>query len=537
VLPVFTADEMRAVDRRAITELGIPGSVLMEHAGRGAAEVILRTWPALRKGRRHVVIVCGKGGNAGDGFVVARHLARRGVRVSVLLTTPASEIGGDAGAKLAQMRRGGVRPVLVEDETAARDSLRDAELVVDALLGTGARGAPTGLVAGTIEAINASGRAVVALDVPSGLSALGAAPAGPVVCATLTTTFAGIKRGLVMGPAAAAAGRIEVVPIGIPPAEVSRGITTFLLEPQDVARHFPPRAREAHKGDFGRLLILAGSVGKTGAAALAARAAMRSGAGLVTVAAPASQQPVIAALVLEPMTEPVPETALKTIAAAALPVLQELAGSRDAVAIGPGIGLDEETASVVRTLAGDLAKPLVVDADGLTALAGRLHLVRKAPAPRCLTPHPGEMARLLGSSTADVQRDRILAARDCAERAGAHVVLKGATSVVAHPDGRTVLNPTGNPGMASGGTGDVLTGMVGAFLARGLPADTALECAVYLHGRAGDLAAERVGHESLVASDVIDALPSAFAGLSAAPGTEAHRTRRSSPSTGPTPRA
>ncbi|MBI2217890.1 MAG: NAD(P)H-hydrate dehydratase [Candidatus Rokubacteria bacterium] len=530
---------MRAVDRRAITELGISGSVLMEHAGRGAAQVMLRTWPALPRARRPVVIVCGKGGNAGDGFVVARHLKRHGVRVAVLLTAPAAEIHGDAGHKLGEMRRARIRPVLVEDDTAAREAFRHAELVVDALLGTGTRGAPTGLVARMIEAINASGRPVVALDVPSGLPALGDGPAGPVVRATLTTTFAGVKRGLVMGPAGAAAGRIEVVPIGIPPAEVSRGITTFLLEPDDVARHFPPRRREAHKGDFGRLLIVAGSVGKTGAAALAARAAMRSGAGLVTVAAPASQQPVVAALLLEAMTEPVPETGGKTIAASALAVLQDLARARDAVAIGPGIGLNEETASVARALAGHLAKPLVIDADGLTALAGHIHLVRKAPAARCLTPHPGEMARLLGRSTADVQRDRLQAARDCAERADAHVVLKGATSVIAHPDGRTVLNPTGNPGMASGGTGDVLTGMVGAFLARGLPADAALECAVYLHGRAGDLAAEGVGHEALIASDVIEALPSAFAGLSAprTTGTEARLARSVPPSSVRVPRA
>jgi ADP-dependent NAD(P)H-hydrate dehydratase / NAD(P)H-hydrate epimerase len=333
------------------------------------------------------------------------------------------------------------------------------------------------------------------------------------VRATLTTTFAGLKRGLVMGPAAGAAGCVEIVPIGIPPEEVGRGITTFLLERDDVARHFPPRAREAHKGDFGRLLVVAGSVGKTGAAALAARAAMRSGAGLVTVASPVSQQPVVAALVVEPMTEPVPETAGRTIAAEALPALRDLAGARDAVAIGPGIGLDPETAGVARALAADLPTPVAIDADGLTALAGHLELLRKAPAPRCLTPHPGEMGRLLGLSTADVERDRVRAALDCAERSGAHVVLKGATSVIAHPEGRVVLNPTGNPGMASGGTGDVLTGMLGAFLARGLPPGAALECAVYLHGRAGDIAAGRVGQEPLVATDLIDALPEAFAAL------------------------
>lgn len=513
MLPVFTAAEMQALDRRAIAELGIPGAVLMENAGRGAAEAILRAWPRLGRGGRPVVIVCGKGGNAGDGFVVARHLKRRRRRVSVLLTVPEHEIGGDAGGKLVEMLRSGVRPVLVEDDAVVAEALGGAALVVDALLGTGARGVPGGLAGKMIERINASGRPVVAIDIPSGLPADGSAPEGAAILATLTVTFAGLKRGLVMGPGASLAGRVEVVPIGISADEVARGVTTFLLERGDVARHFPPRPREAHKGTYGRLLIVAGSLGKTGAAALAARAAMRSGAGLVTVATPASQQPVVAGLVLEAMTEAVPETPAGTIARAALGALGALAAARDAVALGPGLGLDAETAEVARALVRDLAKPLVIDADGLTALAGHLDLLRSAPAPRCLTPHPGEMARMLGAGAGDVQKDRIRTARELAARQRAHVVLKGATSVIAAPDGQVVLNPTGNPGMASGGTGDVLTGMVGAFLARGLPPGAALQCAVYLHGSAGDLAAARVGHEALIASDLIAALPDAFAAL------------------------
>jgi NAD(P)H-hydrate epimerase len=513
VVPVFTAEQMRALDRRAIADLGIPGATLMENAGQGAAQAILRAWPRLTRSRRRVAIVCGKGGNAGDGFVVARHLRGRHVPVSVLLTSPEREIGGDAGRMLAELRRAGLRPQIVEDERGAARQLRDAEIVVDALLGTGTRGGPQGLVARMIEAINASGRPVVALDVPSGLDADGGAVPGALVTAALTVTFAAPKRGLVMGPAVGAAGRVEVVPIGIPAAEVLRGVTTFLLGPDDVLRHFPPRGRETHKGDWGRLLVVAGSVGKTGAAALAARAAMRSGSGLVTVATPASQQPVLAALLLEAMTEPVAETPRRTIAFEALTALVDLATERDAVALGPGLGLDPETADVVRALARDVPKPLVIDADGLTALAGRLETVAAAPAPRCLTPHPGEMARLLGVSTDHVQRDRIEAARSSAVGSRSHVVLKGATSVIADPDGRVVLNPTGNPGMASGGTGDVLTGMVGAFLARGLAADAALQSAVYLHGSAGDLAAARTGHEALIASDVIAAIPAAFAAL------------------------
>ena len=299
--------------------------------------------------------------------------------------------------------------------------------------------------------------------VPSGAPADGGAPAGPAVHATLTLTFAGWKRGLVTGVGPELAGEVEVVPIGMPEAELARGVTTFVLELQDVARHFPPRPRNAHKGSYGHLLIVAGSLGKTGAAALAAMAAMRSGAGLVSVATPASQQPVVAGLVLEAMTEALPETAARTLALKAREVVAELAAPR-------------------------------------------------------LTPHPGELARMLGVTVDEVQRDRIEVVREFATRHRVHLVLKGVFSVIGDPDGRVVVNPTGNPGMASGGTGDVLTGVLGALLARGLAPGDALQAAVFLHGLAGDLAAERVGEESLVARDVIDALPAAFGRLADASG-------------------
>ncbi|MBI1735827.1 MAG: NAD(P)H-hydrate dehydratase [Candidatus Rokubacteria bacterium] len=504
---------MRALDRRAITALGIPGATLMEHAGRGAAEAIVAAFPSLARSRRPVAIVCGKGGNGGDGFVVARHLKRRGIPVQVLLTSPERDVSGDAGGKLAEMKRAGIRPRLVDDERAAGERLARAALVVDALLGTGARGAPAALVAAMIERINASGRPVVALDVPSGLPADGEPPAGPVVRAELTTTFAGLKRGLVIGAGVELAGRVVVVPIGVPEAEVRRDATTFLIERADAAAAFPRRARESHKGDRGRLLVVAGSLGKTGAAALAARAAMRTGAGLVTVATPASQQPIVATLVLEAMTEPLPETAARTIGEKAFERVRALAEARDAVAIGPGLGLDPETVEVAARLARTLPMPAVLDADALTALVDRLDALHEAPAARCLTPHPGEMARLLGVSAAEVQRDRIETARAFATRHRVHLALKGAATVVASPDGTVALNPTGNPGMASGGTGDVLTGIAGALLARGLDAGAALRTAVYLHGMAGDLAAARVGEEALIASDLIEALPEAFTAL------------------------
>jgi NAD(P)H-hydrate epimerase len=326
----------------------------------------------------------------------------------------------------------------------------------------------------------------------------------------VTLTFAGLKRGLIAAPGDELAGRVSVVPIGVSDADVGLGISTFLVEPADVARHFPRRPRGAHKGTYGHLLLVAGSLGKTGAAALSAAAAMRSGSGLVTVATPASQQPIVASLVIEAMSEPLPETSARTLALKARDTIVELATARDAVALGPGIGLDGETQQVARSLVQELRKPMAVDADALTALAGRLETLREAPAARCLTPHPGEMARMLGGRVDEVQRDRIECVRQFATRHRAYVVLKGARSVVGAPDGRVLVNPTGNPGMASGGTGDVLTGMLGAFLARGLEPGAAMLASVYLHGSAGDIAAERVGEEALIARDVIAAIPEAF---------------------------
>ena len=516
--PVFTAEQMRRLDARAIAELGIPGAMLMENAGRGAAEAMLAALPGrgLRPRGLRVAIVCGKGGNGGDGFVVARHLKRAGSRPEVYLAAPPAEIAGDAAAKYGEMRRAGIAARVVDDTVAVAPALARADVVVDALLGTGARGAPSPPVAGLIAAVNAGGRPVVALDIPSGLPADGEPPSGPVIRAWLTTTFAGLKLGLVIGPGVDLAGRVVVLDLGIPAGELTRGVTTFLLERADVAPLFPPRRRDAHKGSYGHLLVVAGSVGKTGAAALCARGAMRAGTGLVTVATSASAQPVVASLIVEAMSEPLPETESKTVALKARDAITELAAARDAVAIGPGLGVDDETRRLARALVRELPRPMAVDADALTALASHLDHLRGAAAPRYLTPHPGEMARMHGVSIADVQRDRVGTARTFAVEHGVHLCLKGARSIVASPDGRVLINPTGNPGMASGGTGDVLTGILGGFLARGLPAERVLGAAVYVHGLAGDVAAERVGEEALVASDVIEALGEAFRRLARA---------------------
>jgi NAD(P)H-hydrate epimerase len=506
---------MRRLDQRAIAELGIPGETLMENAGRGAAREILGL--LARQGRRgprlSVVVVAGKGNNGGDGFVVARILRARGARVRVFLTAPRAAVTGDAARALARLERAGIRPVELATESdldrLAR-ALGRAHLVVDALLGTGASGPPSGLVARAIDRINAAARPTVALDLPSGLGADRGETAGAVIRACMTTTFAGLKHGLLLATGPDVSGDVRVVAIGIPETEVRRDVRAFLVEPEDVRREFPRRGRDTHKGTYGHLLIVAGSEGKTGAAALAGRAAMRAGAGLVTVATPRSQQPVIAAMLAEPMTEALPETGSRTLAAGARERILELAEARDAVALGPGLGRDPETQALVRDLTRTIRKPMVIDADALTALAGHLDALAAAPAPRCLTPHPGEMARLLGVSTTEVQATRIETVRRFASAHATALLLKGHLSVIGGPDGRVFLNPTGNPGLASGGTGDVLTGMVGALLARGVEPVAALTTAAYLHGLAGDLAAAAIGEDGLIASDVIQAIPTAI---------------------------
>ena len=511
MLPVFTAEEMRGLDRRAVEELGISSLALMENAGTGAADEIVGRFAP--RERRQVVVAAGKGNNGGDGFVVARCLRDLESSVVVFLLGRTQDVTGEAAVELARfLERGGeiveiTGPDLLDQFEAA---CRAADLVVDALLGTGLAGPARGLVASAIDAMNRCGKPVVSLDLPSGLSSDQGARLGPTVSAALTTTFGGWKRGLLLHPGAGQSGEVCVVGIGIPAEEAAKGVTTFLLEATDIRPFFPARPTDAHKGVYGHVLIVAGSAGKTGAAALAARAALRSGAGLATVATPVSQQPIVAALGMEFMTEPLPETAGQSLSLKAKDRIVELAAKADAVALGPGLSLDPETQVLIRELVRDLPCPLTVDADGLTALAGHLPILGQAAHPRCLTPHPGEMARMLGMKVAEIQADRIEAVRGFCRRFHTFLVLKGAGSVIGEPSGQIFINPTGNPGMATGGTGDVLTGMVGAFLARGMSPLHALQAAVYLHGLAGDLARGEKGEEGLIAGDILEAVPSAI---------------------------
>ena len=503
---------MRRADRHTIEHVGLPGTVLMENAGAAVAGLVAARFP----GARDVVVLCGRGMNGGDGFVVTRRLA---AIAEAFLLGRRDDVAGDARTHLVACERSSGRVSEVPDEEAWPSALRRveaADVVVDAVLGTGLRAAPSGLAALAIAAIRArhdAGRPVVAVDLPSGIPADAGAADWPVARASWTVTFGAPKWGHVLPPWCDEIGELVIADIGICKASIaSVAPTLFLIEDKDAAEAFPRRGRGAHKGEFGHVLVVAGSVGKTGAAVLAAVGALRSGAGLVSVATPAPCLPLVAAARAELMTEPLAVTGSGGLDPEGLKHLLALAAGRDSVVLGPGLGQDPATRELVRAFVRACPVPLVVDADGLNALAplvAEAETGLRREAPTILTPHPGEMARLLGRPTADVQRDRPGAAAGLAGRTGAIVVLKGERTLVAEPNGRAAVVPWGNPGMATGGTGDVLAGVAGSLVSRhgALLAATA---AAFVHGRAGDVAAGRCGEEGMTAGDLAEALPVAI---------------------------
>jgi hydroxyethylthiazole kinase-like uncharacterized protein yjeF len=510
-----SAAEMRALDRWTI-EHGTPGRVLMERAGAGAARVLRER---LHRPRGPAVVVAGRGNNGGDGFVVARRLRRARVPVEVWLAARPEEVRGDAAEMLAAWRRarGTVQPLATQADVAALERrLARAAVVIDALFGTGLNAPVTGVPAAAIEAINACGAPVLAIDIASGLSADTGAPLGVAVCATVTATFGFPKVGQLVHPGVEHTGLLAVVDIGIP-AEAVDAVRprVALLEAQEVGGLLAPRATDAHKGTFGHVLVVAGSRGKAGAALLAAEAATRAGAGLTTLAVPAEVQPACEARVPEVMTAALPDAGAG---------LDELLAGRAAVVCGPGLGLGDAARTLVAQVVRHCRAPLVLDADGLNAVAGT-HLLRARPGPTVITPHPGEMARLAGVDTAAVQADRLGVARRFAAAENVVVVLKGARTIIAAPDGGAAISPSGNPGMASGGMGDALAGVVGALLAQGLTAFDAAALGVFAHGAAGDAVARRRGEVGLVARDVIFELPPMLAAIQASSRPEAPRRR------------
>jgi len=508
-MKIATAQEIRNIDRRAIREFGLPGPVLMENAAAAIMAEMERFFDGLAGVK--VGILCGKGNNGGDGLALARRLRVRGVPVRVALLASLAELQGEAKLNAEVLRKTDVEVIAKASPRSVEDVIGWSDILVDALLGVGLSSPLKGSYAAAVDKINRSGRPVVAVDIPTGVNADTGEVMGTAVRADLTVTMALPKRGLVLHPGASCAGEVRVADIGIPPQVAEQeNIGVSLLDADTVSGTLAGRARDAHKGDFGHLLVIAGSLGKAGAAVMAARGALRSGAGLVTVAAPMGLVPVIQQQVVEAMCMPAAESIDGTLGMGAEEEIIRAAARMSACAVGPGLTTHNETVRVVRTLVRSLAVPMVIDADAVNALAGNLDALKKARAPRVLTPHPGEMARLLGTTADDVQRDRIGTAQRFARTHGAVVVLKGAGTVVATPAGEAFINTTGNPGMATGGTGDVLTGVIGSLLAQGYGPIEAACIGVHLHGRAGDLAAKEKGEAGMIAGDVIEKLPEAI---------------------------
>jgi ADP-dependent NAD(P)H-hydrate dehydratase / NAD(P)H-hydrate epimerase len=511
---VLNAAQMRDADQRTIHEIGISSLVLMENAGRQVVAAIEALHGELLD--RQVAVLCGRGNNGGDGFVVARTLLQRGVNASVFLIGRVADVRGDARTNLEILGRLGLTVVEIADSQAWElhfSEVRDCALIVDAMFGTGLNAPVSGLIESVIADVNASGITVVSIDLPSGLSADALEPIGPSIEADTTVTLGAPKLPLVLPPAEMRAGDIVIADIGIPTHVMDSldGPHVALLTRHGMRELVTPRAPDSHKGDFGRVLIIGGSRGKTGAAHLAALGALRSGAGLVTVATPACCQPIVAALGAEYMTEPLDE-----LDGGLDPdcVDRVLDMARDVVALGPGLGQAPATRRFVAALVDRATMPLVIDADGLNAFhANPDQLTGREGRDVIITPHPGEMARLVGMSTDEVQASRMEIARNFAVAHHVYVVLKGHRTLVATPDERVFINPTGNPGMATGGTGDVLTGMIAAWLAQLLDAEAACKLGVYLHGMAGDLAEATQGEVAMTAGDLAGRLGDAVLDL------------------------
>ncbi|MFB3827300.1 MAG: NAD(P)H-hydrate dehydratase [Bryobacteraceae bacterium] len=507
-MKILTAARMREVDRRT-TELGIPGIVLMENAGHRVVEALAENFAPLSEQR--VVVLCGKGNNGGDGMVVARQLFTRfrPRSLEVVLFAAPEELKGEAAANYAMLSACGC-PVRRE----ITPEMRAATVVVDALLGTGISGPAGGAMLAAIREINTGFplAKVVAVDIPSGMPSDSAGPLGEHARADYCVTFTAPKPAHVLAPNCDACGELTVGAIGSPAGlwENDPAVYLSLIEPQQFRRLLAPRPRMGHKGDYGHVLVIAGSRGKTGAAAMTGISALRAGAGLVTVASAESALPVIAGHAPELMTEPLPETATGGIGLAAFDYgrFAAVAERKDVFALGPGLGTHPDTAAFVHRVLAEFPQPAVIDADALNALAGVEWSAGGKL--RVLTPHPGEMARLTGRKVSEIEADRVEAARSFAARREAVLVLKGHRTLIALPDGEVWVNPTGTPAMATAGSGDILTGLIAGFLAQ-FPDDAAdaIAAAVYLHGLAGTLGAAELGEKSLIATDLLAWLPDA----------------------------
>lgn len=508
-MKVLKAEEMRNVDRRASSEYAIPSILLMENAGIRTVETIEEILGEFTG--KHIVILAGKGNNGGDGLVAARHLLNAGADVEVFLLGKIGELTADAGINYQILQKicGEIYPLHEDNDlNKLMLSLLSCDLIVDSIYGIGFKGSLGEFEAQVVRMVNWSKAPVVAVDIPSGVDADTGRVHGDAIKASHTVTFALPKIGLLLEPGKTYAGTLSVADISIPKKLLQDPeLKTNLITESMIKTYFPARLPESHKGTYGHVLVIGGSIGLTGAVIMASYAALRAGAGLVTAALPESLVPVVETGMLEVMTTPLAETGQATIALEALPAIENLLGTVSACAFGPGLSRYTEAQAVAQFVLERAGVPVVIDADGLNAIAGDISILKDRQIPVVLTPHPGEMARLIGKSIEEVQNNRIELAREFAHKWGVTMVLKGNKTIVATPAGETYINITGNPGMATGGSGDVLCGMIAGFIAQGMNPQAAAISGVYLHGLAGDQAVKTTGERGLIAGDLISAIP------------------------------
>jgi len=506
-MKIVTAAEMREIDRITTERFGVPSLTLMENAGTAVAEFVISRYPSAER----IGVICGKGNNGGDGFVAARRLHGAGKGVRIILLAEPSQLRGDAAEMFGRLP---IAPVILRSNDELKgehaQAVFESELLLDAVLGSGFKPPVSGLYAEAIKLMNASSAPVIAIDMPSGADAdVMGEQIGTVARAAAVVTFTAPRSAHVFGRLTD--GPTLIAPIGSPDEAIVSSLQLDLITPRDIAPLIGPRPMAANKGNFGHVLVVGGSVGKAGSVAMAGMAALRSGAGLSTISTPKSVLATVAGFHPEIMTEPLDETAAGTISTGASGAVDALIKGKTVLAVGPGISRNPETSEFVRSLVTKCKTPMVLDADGLNAFEGRTEELTGKGRALVITPHPGEMARLSASTIAAVQRDRINVARTFAREHELIVVLKGHRTLVAEPDGMVWVNTTGNPGMATGGTGDILTGMVAGFIAQNSEhISEAVVAAVHLHGLAGDVACESMGEHSLVATDLLKALPEAF---------------------------
>lgn len=513
-MKLATAAQMREIDKLAIEQYQLPGVVLMENAGSAVAREVERLLTGLKD--KKICVFAGLGNNGGDGFVAARYLVNSGAKVKVFLIGEKAKIKGDAQIHADVISRMGIDVMEITGERdwdKVRIAVTFSDCLIDALVGTGFHGEMSESLALIIDVINRSGKKVVAVDIPSGVNADNGQIQGSAIKAHVTVTFGLPKPGLLLYPGASQAGEIMLDGIGLPlPLLTTAPVQQMTITAGYVRQLLPKRRADSHKGMNGHVGVLAGSHGFTGAAVLCATGALRAGSGLVTLAVANSLRGVMEAKTTEIMTRTLPELAGGAIGLKSAPYVEELANHWDVIAMGPGMGRHTETQAAIREIVSNAEKPLVIDADGIVALAGHMDIIHQADAMAILTPHPGELGQLTGLSALQVNQDRIGIARRTASQWGSIIVLKGAPTVVAFPDGDVYVNTSGNAGMATGGTGDVLTGVIAALIAQGLSSHDAAVAGVYLHGLAGDIAAQS-GAVGLIAGDLLQALPAAIAGL------------------------